>query len=321
MNAVFEKIIAIGIMPVIAKLESEEDCSNLAAALEAGGVPAMEITFRMENAERYIRQVRQQHSGIVAGAGTVLTIEQARKALEAGAQFIVAPGLNPDIIRFCQERDVPVIPGVATPSEIEQAMSLGLQYVKFFPSEQVGGINAIKAISAPYKSMGFMPTGGLNLSNIADYFAFNRIIACGGTYMIGKHLERREWSAITDLCRKSVQTMLGFQLAHVGINASDAGAAAAIASGLTQLLLLDPGKDGSSSVFAGSAVEVMKQPGPGANGHIGFRTPCLDRAVRYLKAMGVSFREETAKRAPDGSLKAIYFAREIGGFAIHLLQA
>ena len=321
MNTVLEKIIAIGIMPVIAKLESAEDCSNLAAALEAGGVPAMEITFRMANAERYIRQVREQHSNIVAGAGTVLTIDQARKALDAGAQFIVAPGLNPDIVRFCQEHDVPVIPGVATPSEIEQAMSLGLQYVKFFPAEQMGGINAIKAMSAPYKTMGFMPTGGLNLTNIADYFAFNRIIACGGTYMIGKHLERREWSAITDLCRKSVQIMLGFQLAHVGVNASDEGAAAAVAAGLTQLLMLDPGKDGSSSVFAGTAVEVMKHGGLGANGHIGFRTPCLDRAVRYLKAMGVSFREDTAKYAPDGSLKTIYFAQEIGSFAIHLVQA
>ena len=321
MNAVLEKIIAIGIMPVIAKLESAEDCSNLAAALEAGGVPAMEITFRMANAERYIRQVREQHSNIVAGAGTVLTIDQARKALDAGAQFIVAPGLNPDIVRFCQEHDVPVIPGVATPSEIEQAMNLGLQYVKFFPAEQMGGINAIKAISAPYKTMGFMPTGGLNLTNIADYFAFNRIIACGGTYMIGKHLERREWSAITDLCRKSVQIMLGFQLAHVGINASDAGAAASIASGLTQLLMLDPGKDGANSVFAGTAVEVMKNGSLGTNGHIGFKTPCLDRAVRYLKAMGVPFREDTAKYGPDGALKVIYFAQEIGGFAIHLAQA
>ena len=321
MSTITERISAIGIMPVIAKLESEADCAALADALTRGGIPQMEITFRMEGAENYIRYARSYAPDMIVGAGTVTTIEQAQKAIDAGAQFIVAPGLNPQIVKFCQQAGIAVCPGVATASEVEQALGLGLKLVKFFPAEQSGGIAAIRAICGPYKGIQFMPTGGLNLDNIADYFAFDRIACCGGTYMLGKHLAAKQWDEITALCRKSVQTMLGLKLAHIGVNEPDEQAAFRDAAAFNDLLVLDAGNNGSSSVFSGKLIEVMKAPGRGANGHIGFSTPCLDRAVRYFEAMGTKFDPSTAKRDANGNLKAIYFEKEIGGFAIHLLKA
>ena len=139
--------------------------------------------------------------------------------------------------------------------------------------------------------------------------------------LLGSHLAKGEWAEITALCRKSVQVMLGLKLAHVGVNAADAGAAADTAKALAAMLQLDVAKDGKSSLFVDKYIEVMKGGGLGANGHIGFSTPCLDRAVRYFEAMGIAFRPESAKRDASGKLTAIYFAQEIGGFAIHLLKA
>lgn len=321
MSSVLERISAIGIMPVITKIESIEDCDALAKALSAGGIPAMEITFRMEKAEVYIRRTREMNPDMTVGAGTVITIEQAKQAIEAGAQFIVAPGLNPEIVKFCQAQNIDVIPGVATPSEVELALSLGLKTLKFFPAEQNGGIAAIKAICAPYSGVRFMPTGGLNLDNLAEYFAFDRIVACGGTYMLGSHMAKREWAQITLLCRKSVQVMLNLKLAHVGINTQNEESARKTAGLLANLLCLDISKDGASSLFVDKYVEVMKSNYLGKNGHIGFTTSSVERAVRYYRELGVDFNDESAKYTANGKLNAIYFKEEIGGFAIHLVNA
>ena len=321
MSEVLDRISAIGLVPVITSFSSYDECDALTQALIAGGIPAMEITFRMENAEGYIRYVREHYPKVLAGAGTVLTTDQAQKAIDAGAQFLVAPGLNPEIVRFAQEQGIDMVPGVSTPSEIEQAIGLGLTTLKFFPAEQNGGVAAIKAICGPYKSVRFMPTGGVNLNNLADYCACDKVVACGGTYMLGSHMAKGEWAEITALCRKSVQVMLGLKLAHIGINTPDADTAASTARAMADLLQLDMGKEGHSSVFVDKCVEVLKEPGLGANGHIGFSTPCLERAVRYFEAMGIAFRPESAKRDAAGKLTAIYFAQEIGGFAIHLLKA
>lgn len=321
MSAILDRISAIGIMPVITKIETMEDCDALARALCDGGIPAMEITFRMNGADAFIRRARETHPDMVVGAGTVTTIAQAEQAISAGAQFLVAPGLNPEIVRYCQAHSVDIVPGVATPSEVEQAMGLGLSVLKFFPAEQSGGIAAIKAICGPYSGVRFMPTGGLSLANIADYFAFDRIVACGGTYMLGSHLGKREWAQITQLCRKSVQTMLGLKLAHIGINSDSEDVAKGTAALIAGMLGLDIAKDGARSIFVDSCVEVMKLNYLGKNGHIGFAAPSIERAVRYYRAMGVKFNEESAQCGPDGKLKAIYFDGEFGGFAIHLINA
>ena len=321
MNDVISRISAIGIMPVIGRLESTEDCDHLAAALKKGGIPAMEITFRMEKAETYIKYVREKYPDMLTGAGTVITMGQAEEAINAGAQFVVTPGLNPEIVKYCQSRNTPVIPGVSTASEIETALGLGLKNVKFFPAEPLGGVSVIKALCGPYKNLGFMPTGGLNLDNIQSYFAFDKVICCGGSYMLGSFLAKKDWAQIAALCRKSVQTMLGLKLAHIGINNTNEKDAAEVSSGLSDLLKLDVSKDGPVSTFLDGEIEVMKVKFPGTHGHIAFSSVALERAVRYFKFMGAEFDESTAQYDDKGHLKVIYFKNEIGGFAIHLNQA
>ncbi len=176
----------IGIIPVVV-LDDAKDAKPLGEALVKGGLPAAEVTFRTDAAEESIR-IMSKVEGLLVGAGTVLTIEQAKRAVDAGAKFIVSPGLNPDVVKWCIDENVPVTPGVQTPTEIEKALSLGLTTVKFFPAEPAGGLKMIKAVAAPYTMMSFMPTGGINADNIREYLSYERIVACGGTWMIKKEL-------------------------------------------------------------------------------------------------------------------------------------
>lgn len=176
----------IGIIPVVV-LDDAKDAKPLGEALVKGGLPAAEVTFRTDAAEESIR-IMSKVEGLLVGAGTVLTIEQAKRAVDAGAKFIVSPGLNPDVVKWCIDENVPVTPGVQTPTEIEKALGLGLTTVKFFPAEPAGGLKMIKAVAAPYTMMSFMPTGGINADNIREYLSYERIVACGGTWMIKKEL-------------------------------------------------------------------------------------------------------------------------------------
>ena len=187
MNKIFKQIEKIGIVPVIV-LDNEKDALPLGKALSAAGLFCAEITFRTEAAEKAIKVFAKNFPDFLVGAGTVLSPEQADKAIAAGAKFIVSPGLNPKVVEHCVNLGYPVIPGVSTAGEIEQAMSFGLETVKFFPAEAAGGLKFIKAISAPYPNIKFMPTGGINAQNIAEYAAFSKVIACGGSWMVSKEL-------------------------------------------------------------------------------------------------------------------------------------
>lgn len=181
-----EKFRKIGIIPVVV-LDNVEDAKPLGNALVNGGLPAAEVTFRTDAAEESIR-IMAENPKLLVGAGTVLTVEQAERAVKAGAKFIVSPGLNPDVVKWCVGNDVPVVPGVQTPTEMETALRLGLTTVKFFPAEPAGGLKMIRAVAAPYTTLSFMPTGGINENNIRDYLMYDRIVACGGTWMIKKEL-------------------------------------------------------------------------------------------------------------------------------------
>ena len=176
----------IGIIPVVV-LDDIKDAKPLGEALLEGGLPAAEVTFRTEAAEESIR-IMADNPNLLVGAGTVLTVDQAKRAVDAGAKFIVSPGLNPKVVKWCVDNNVPVTPGVQTPTEIEAALELGLTTVKFFPAEPAGGLKMIKAIAAPYTMMEFMPTGGINADNVRDYLKYDRIVACGGTWMV-----KKEW--------------------------------------------------------------------------------------------------------------------------------
>ncbi len=319
MNTVIEEISKIGIVPVIA-LDSASDAEPLAKALCEGGLPCAEVTFRTAAAEESIRIMAEKFPEMLVGAGTVLTTEQVDRAVAAGAKFIVSPGLNPKVVAYCTSKNIPVIPGCANPSDIEQAIELGLDVVKFFPAEAAGGLKMIKAMSAPYTSVKFMPTGGINADNLIDYLNFGKIVACGGSWMVSKDMVAAgNFDKITALTKEAVEKMLGFTLMHVGINESDEAAAENTAGAFEKMFGFAK-KSGNSSVFAGCGIEVMKAPYLGANGHIAIGTNYIERAVYHLEKRGVSFDKETEKRDAKGNLKAVYLKGEFGGFAVHLVQ-
>ena len=187
MSTIFEQFRKIGIIPVVV-LDDAKDAEPLAKALCEGGLPCAEVTFRTAAAEESIRIMSSKYPDMLVGAGTVLTTEQVDRAVAAGAKFIVSPGLNPEVVKYCQEKNIPITPGIQTPTEIEMALSLGLTTVKFFPAEPAGGLKMIKAVAAPYTTLKFMPTGGINAQNVRDYLAYDRILACGGSWMVKKDL-------------------------------------------------------------------------------------------------------------------------------------
>ena len=319
MSNIYTELYEYGLIPVI-KISDVETAVPLAKALCAGGLPAAEITFRTPCAAEAIAAITKELPHMLVGAGTVLTPEQADRAVAAGAKFIVSPGLNPTVVKHCQSIGVPILPGCATPSEIEQALELGLSVVKFFPAEAAGGLPMIKAMSAPYGGVKFMPTGGINEENLLSYLGFNKIVACGGSFMVKDSLiSEGKFDEITVLTRAAVNKMLGFELAHIGVNCADKDTAIKTATLISTLFGMDV-KTGNSSTFVGKSFEMMHEPYLGSNGHIAIATNFIERAVAYFKRMGITFNEESRKTDAKGNLKAIYFADEFAGFAIHLVQ-
>ena len=205
MNTTLEKLGKFGVVPVVV-LDDAKDAAPLAKALCDGGLACAEVTFRTEAAEESIRIMTSQYPEMIVGAGTVLTKEQVDRAVAAGARFIVTPGLDPEIVRYCMEKGIPVTPGVVTPSELAQAYALGLRLVKFFPAEPSGGLPMIKALAAPYNMMQFMPTGGISAATLTDYLHYEKIFACGGSWMVkGSLIKAGEFDKITELTREAVE--------------------------------------------------------------------------------------------------------------------
>lgn len=318
MYEVLEQIQKIGIVPVVV-LDDAKDAKPLAKALCEGGLPCAEVTFRTTAAEESIRIMAQEFPQMLVGAGTVLTTEQVDRAVNAGAKFIVSPGLNPEVVKYCISKNIPVTPGTSNPSDIEMALSLGLEVVKFFPAEAAGGLNMIKSLAAPYTNVKFMPTGGINAANINSYLAFDKIIACGGSWMVkGDLVKAGDFDKIRELTKEAVQTMLGFELKHIGINCENEAEADSTADTFDNLFGFTK-KAGNSSLFAGSYIEAMKTPGAGAKGHIAIGTNSVLRAKNYLESQGVEFEESSAKFKGE-KMTAIYLKNEVNGFAIHLVQ-
>ena len=205
MHETLKKINEIGIVPVVV-LNDAKDAAPLAKALCDGGLPCAEVTFRTDAAEESIRIMSEQFPEMLVGAGTVLTTDQVDRAVAAGAKFIVSPGLNPRIVKYCVEKGILITPGCTNPSDIEQAIENGLEVVKFFPAEPAGGLKMIKAMAAPYVGMKFMPTGGINPKNVRDYLAYDRIIACGGSWMVTADLVKNgEFDKITELAKECTE--------------------------------------------------------------------------------------------------------------------
>ncbi len=204
MGTVAETIQKLGIIPVVV-VQDAKDAVPLAKALCEGGLPCAEVTFRTEAAPEAIRQMTAAFPDMFVGAGTVLTTAQVDQAVEAGARFIVSPGFDAEIVEYCIRKQIPVFPGVITPSEVAQAVKHQLKIVKFFPAGQFGGVDAIKALAAPYPQLRFMPTGGINAGNLSTYLSCDKVVACGGSWMVkGDLVKAGKYEEITRLAKEAV---------------------------------------------------------------------------------------------------------------------
>ncbi|MDR3147115.1 MAG: bifunctional 4-hydroxy-2-oxoglutarate aldolase/2-dehydro-3-deoxy-phosphogluconate aldolase [Treponema sp.] len=320
MHEVLERLGEIGIIPVI-KIDDPEAAVPLARALVAGGIPCAEVTFRTAQGEEAIRRISAEVPECLVGAGTVLNTAQVDKALKAGAKYIVSPGFNPKTVSYCIEKGIPVTPGCSNPSDFEQALEAALEVVKFFPAEQAGGLAYIKAVAAPYSGLRFIPTGGINAANIGAYIACDRVLACGGTWMVSPELIKAgDFDRIGALCREAILAMFGFTVVHIGLNAGSEAAAREAATLINGLFGFSV-KEGQSSIFAGDYLELMKLPGAaGTRGHIAIATNTVARARAYLERRGIVFDPASIKKTAEGNLNVIFARDEILGFAWHLIQ-
>ena len=318
MNEVLKQIGDLGIVPVV-KIDNAKNAVPLGKALINGGLPVVEITFRTNAAREAIQNISAELPEMLVGAGTVLNVDQVKSAVEAGAKFIVSPGFNSTVVEYCVNNGIAVTPGCCNPTDIEMALSFGLDVVKFFPAEAFGGLSTIKAISAPYGILKFIPTGGINEKNIREYLSFNKILACGGSWMVKDELIKAEnFDEVARLTKEAVNLMLGFDLAHIGINAENAESSMEIAKKFYRIFDM-PLKEGNSSNFAGSGLEINKSKGLGTHGHIAIKTNNIKRAIAYMERNRIEVDMSTAK-GPEEAMVAVYLKEEIGGFAVHLLQ-
>ena len=317
MNPILEQFGRYGIIPVV-KIDRAEDAVPLAKALCDGGLPVAEVTFRTAAAAEAIEAMCKAYPEMLVGAGTVLTTAQVDAAIAAGARFIMSPGLNPKVVSYCIEKNIPVTPGVTSPSEIEQALELGLEVVKFFPAEASGGLAKIKAMAAPYGGIRFMPTGGINADNLNSYLAYDRVLACGGSWMVSADLiNAGDFAKITELTREAVAKMLGFAIKHVGINSENETEAKRTAD-LFSTIFGFPQLEIPASYFCGQGIEVMKTMGRGKMGHIAIMTWSVERAMAYLERNGVELDYSTLRKDAKGKPEFIYLKQDFGGFDIHL---
>ena len=315
---VLSRLAAAGVVPVVV-LDNAADAVPTAKAMVAGGIDVMEITFRTAAAADSIRAVAAEVPEMLVGAGTVLNLEQCKLAVECGAKFIVSSGYDEETVAWCVENGVAVTPGCVTPTEIMAALKHGLKVVKFFPANVYGGLNAIKALSGPFVGLKFIPTGGVNQQNLGEFVSNPSIHAVGGSWVCPKaDIAAHNFDKITQLCAEARRGVMGFELAHVGINCESADESLAVCEELEKAFDFEV-KTGNSSNFASTGVEVMKSMYLGKNGHLAVRTNKIETAIAELTKRGFAVDMDTAKYKGD-RMVAVYLKNEIGGFAVHLLQ-
>ena len=314
---VLKRLAQSGVVPVVV-LEDAKDAVPTAKAMLAGGIDVMEITFRTAAAADSIKAVAQECPDMVVGAGTVINLEQCKLAVECGAKFIVSPGYDEETVAWCCDNGIPVTPGCVTPTEIMMALKHGLKVLKFFPANVYGGLSAIKSLAGPFGGVKFIPTGGVNAQNLAEFISSPYIHAVGGSWICPKaDIAAGNFDKITALCKEARKTLLGFEVAHIGINTPDADAAMDVCKAFNDAFDFNV-KQGNSSNFASTGVEVMKTMFKGANGHIAIRTNKMIPAIADMERRGYELDMDSVK--DKDNIKAVYFKNEIGGFAVHLLQ-
>lgn len=287
MKTIQDMLEEFGIIPVI-KIEDAEDAIPLAKALIDGGLPTAEVTFRTAAAEQAIKNITGKFPDILVGAGTVLTTEQAQRALGAGAKFIVSPGLNPKVVDYCLEKNVLVTPGISTPSELELALEKGLKILKFFPAESLGGLSFLKSMSAPYSGVKFIPTGGVNATNLLPYLKFNRVFACGGSWMVKSDMiAAKKFNEISKLVKEAIHVMLGFKIIELRLRINELEKTRATVS-LFQKIFNIPTNIAESSIQLGDIISITTDSYRGTTGELVIGTHFLKRAIPFLEQNGIS---------------------------------
>ncbi len=309
MMRTFDKIRLLGIVPVVT-LEHAEDAAPVARALMEGGLPCIEVALRTDAAQDALQRLAVGFPDLMVGAGTVLRVEQAKMAVESGAKFVVSPGLNRRVVEHCVERGIPVLPGVATPTEIEVALDLGLEVVKLFPAEALGGAAYLKAIAAPYRSISFVPTGGIECSNMMSYLGFARTLAVGGSWMTtGEILRKKNMDEVRQLTANAVAQMLGFRIARRIQDPAQMEQVHAAFRLLGGILPLTP--DSAGGEAAGSEPVTPDQC-------INVTTNFLDRAIAYLTRRGIRTVSEPAPET-SGRPTAVKLDLQVAGYGIRLV--
>lgn len=299
MNVVVETLKKTGIIPVVA-IEDAQDAVPLAEALIKGGIACAEITFRTGAATEAMKKITERFPQMLVGAGTVLNQEQVKAAVDSGAAFIVSPGFNPKVADYCIQCDIPIIPGVCCPSEVEAAMERGLKTVKFFPAEASGGIDYLKALWGPYRDMNFIPTGGINADNLNDYLRHEKIVACGGSWMVKPQMiKNHEFEKIESLTKEAVDRMLGLRITSIDFSVGKREGVGELDSPLRGIIR-------KSTVD----IDMAGQQG----GTVYIETNSLERTVYYIEKSGIKVQEK------DSALKTVTLCGEVEGFVVKIVE-
>ena len=315
MSDILEKIGLFGLVPVI-KVDRVEDAIPLGRALINGGLPVAEITFRTDAAEDAIARLNKELPEILTGAGTVLTVAQAQKAVRAGARFIVSPGFNVPVVEYCIENNIPVTPGINSPTQIEMALERKLNILKFFPAEASGGLPLLRAMAAPYVGVKFIPTGGINKDNLNSYLGFNRVQACGGSWMVKPELiSAGKFDEIEKLAKEAVAIMLGYTFGCIRFAESSREKAEESANLLGDLFNFKNTAAGGT-IRIGSEIEISAESSPEENHKLAVYTNDLRRAVFYLKRKGLPGGVEI----PTGTGNEVFIGKKVSGFGLYLRQ-
>ena len=310
----------MGVVPVLCP-PSADDAEPLVDAFCKGGVPAFEVILRRPCALEVIRRVHTAFPQVALGAGTVFTKEQVDAAKAAGASYIVSPGFDTELCKYCEEQELPYLPGCVTASEMTTAyVKYGLRHLKFFPAEQMGGTAALTLLHGPFPQAKFVVTGGIGPVNMGNYLEKTFVGAMGSSFFAPQDLiVAKNWEKITANCRLAMDISLGFELAHIGINHANEEEAIAAAKRFGALFRM-PVNPTNSAVFTGTGIENRKAPFHGAKGHIGFFTRSVRRALAYYRKSGVAIMEDSIRKTADGTPESFYLAEEIGGFAVHVMK-
>lgn len=307
---VLDLLYKVGLVPVVT-IDKQEDAPYLAKALLKGGLPVAEITLRTPAALESIKTMTQTYPEMCIGAGTVSTIREVEEATYAGANFIVTPGFNPDLVEYCVKKDILIIPGCATASEVQMALSFGLTTVKFFPAEANGGIDLIKSLSGPYPHVRFMPTGGINPDNLDKYLSLNQVIACGGSWMVDKSLiKNKQFDEIEMKTKQAVKKLLGFSL--YDIKKLEETSIDSIFPLLESMLSIDMTKN------LGNYDESLYNDV--SNNYIFIKTNNIVRAKYHLENRGIVFDEYSKKYQEDNRFSFIALRDKVGDFNIGLVE-